>query len=207
MRQAVAAVVVMFAVLACAGCEQVQGLMKKMEAPGGFPDNLKGLMSKSVPLDSKRRVTYPRLAVALTNTRETREVAVGMADCGHFKVTEWQSETIKQYLEFDACITRQDEQQVYNLGNTESVAYMLNPHAQWVVVEKYNGNRGKDYQPMGTHWSEGPQVAQFFVPPAWIDPQKTASQINMIEAFLAHVGVYGTDVDPRTWFYQVDQSN
>ena len=206
MRQAVAALLGVFLGFGLVGCDQVTAFVKNMQAPGGYPEDLKGLMAKSVPMVDNR-ITYPRLAVALTNTRETREIGVGMADCGHFKVTEWQSATVKQYHEFDACVTRQDEQQNYNIGNLENVGYMLNPHAQWVVVEKYNGNRSKDYQPMGIHWTEGPQVAQFFVPPAWIDSARSVSQTNMIETFLTYVGVYGNSVDPRVWFYQVDQSS
>lgn len=205
MRQAVALTLVV-AVAALSGCAQVTALMNKMQAPGGFPADLQNLMAKSVPL-LNNRMTYPRLAVALTDTRETREIGIGMADCGHFKITEWQTETVKQYLEFDACVTRQDEQQVYNLGNFENVGYMLNPHAQWAIVKKFGGNRSKDYQTMGVHWTEGPQAAQFFVPSLWIDSPRTAPQINLIESFLSYIGVYGTDVDPRVWFYQVDQSS
>lgn len=205
MRQAVRFILCFLAFFVLPGCDQVTAFVKNMQAPGGFPDGLQNIMSKSVPV-TDRKLTYPRLAVALTNTHESREIGAGMADCGHFKVTEWQSESIKQYLEFDACIARTDEQQLYGANGLQPKTYMYNLGSSWAFIEQSSYHRTSDYQPMGVHWTEGPAVAQFFLPPAWINAQQTKPQINLIESFLSFVGVNSDPVDPRVWFYQIDQS-
>jgi hypothetical protein len=207
MRQAVRLLAIITAFSLISGCDQINGMVKAMQPTGGFPDDLQGLMAKSVPVASKR-ITYPRLAVAMTDTHESKVIGAGTADCGHFKITEWQSASAKQVREFDACVTRDDEKSRYHLNTIGSqIAYMTNLNDQWAGIERFDDLKQPDYQPLGTHWTDGPKVAQFFLPPTWLSAEQSAPESNLVQLFLSHVGVVGSTVDPRVWFYQIDQSN
>lgn len=193
-------------VLLAGGCDQVTAFVKNMQAPGAFPDDMVNLMTNSVPV-SGGRITYPRLAISLTNTRTVNEIGLGPADCGHFKITVWQSNTVKEHKEFDACALQKDESGRYHIDHFANVAYMLNIGGKWQTVEQFGGQQTPDYQAMSVHWGEGPQVAQFFLPPTWLTSTQTDAQARLVETFLAHIGVIGMSVDQRVWFYQIDQAS
>lgn len=206
--------------LTLSACAEIQAFSDKASKsdPVDFPAELTNLMSNSVPVVNKH-LTYPRLAVSLTDTRQFSVPFLGIADHGHFKVTEWKSPTEMKVIEFNISLTKAKQESTFHTNLYDNIAYMDLSNDNWRSVEATGGNASSDFQPMNTHWFAGPEAAQFFVPPVWLPALKNTNsegrlfdgspveiEASLIEAFLADVGVYGKTVDPRVWFYEVDQA-
>ncbi|HEX7965304.1 MAG TPA: hypothetical protein VF651_06265 [Gammaproteobacteria bacterium] len=201
------------------GCDQVAKLNPFSHAdPHAFPETLRDVIPTRVPGSPSADVGYPRLAVSLTGTYKDRTMGMigEYRDCGHFHVTKWVSATSSDTTDFDVCIEHIDEANIYGVyvppyqnAAAERSTYMHQLESQWTMVVQTGGVHSKEYQPMGPRWTSGPRAAQFFVPPSWIPHWgQTDAAARLINAFVNYTsGGFGATVDPRVWFYQIDQYN